>query len=205
MCEAGYYCPAGTKRVSEFACPSGTYNSNYGSTSSSVCTTCPSGYFCPKGSASPTPCFPGFLCTDTGLKSMIPCPGGTYQNQKQQTICTTCPQGAFCPTASVYPQLCPPGTYNDFTGIEFITQCKACPNNHLCSIFGLSSYSDGTQPIAEPGYLSPLNSKYGQELPCPPGTYDTTTGTLTSPSSCTACPAGVSCREGTSTSGVIRT
>jgi len=36
--------------------------------------------------------------------------------------------------------LCPPGTYNDVTGIEFATDCKACPANYLCEVFGLVNY-----------------------------------------------------------------
>ena len=68
--------------------------------------------------------------------------------------------------------LCPPGTYNDLSGKEFQTDCKQCPPNYLCSVFGLVNYQNQGQPSLEWGHLSPQSSKYGQELTCPPGTYD---------------------------------
>lgn len=147
---------------------------------------------------------PGNICPNTGMKDtqQVPCPGGSYQTLAGQTSCTTCPAGAYCPVGSAVPMLCPPGTYNDVTGSEFATECKVCPANYICAIYGLTTYSDSSQPSTQAGYLSPAGLKHQQELPCPPGTLDSTSsGTLTSPSSCTQCPAGFSCTAGTSTTG----
>ena len=97
--------------------------------------------------------------------------------------------------------LCPPGTYNPSTGMTLATDCTKCPANYLCSVYGLSSYTDAILPVVEGGYLSPSGVKYGQELPCPPGTEDESFD-LTNPDQCAICPSGSACDAGTAISSL---
>ena len=62
-------------------------------------------------------------------------------------------------------------------------------------------FQNQEQPSLEWGHLSPKNSKYGQELTCPPGAYDEQISRLTSPSQCSVCPAGSACPPGASRDG----
>ena len=42
-CPPGYYCPTGTGHWSDYGCPNGTYNANYGMWQESQCLNCTQG------------------------------------------------------------------------------------------------------------------------------------------------------------------
>jgi len=113
ICPAGSYCPvlAGYKIIYkdyEYKCPKGTYNKLEGRVYEYECTECdegyycdekglvdvddrecPTGHFCPKGTADPWECLPG-----------------TYQPQtggSEEEDCTPCPKGSYCPQGSSNP------------------------------------------------------------------------------------------------------
>ena len=44
-CDPGYYCPSGSSTSTEYACPLGTYNPNYGAKSVDECIPAPPGYY----------------------------------------------------------------------------------------------------------------------------------------------------------------
>lgn len=41
ICNPGYYCPAGTNNATEYPCPAGTYQPNYGAIGPGDCKLCP--------------------------------------------------------------------------------------------------------------------------------------------------------------------
>ena len=43
---SGYYCPAGTRYATEYACPLGTFSNRTGLNESADCNPCPGGYYC---------------------------------------------------------------------------------------------------------------------------------------------------------------
>ena len=118
-CPAGKYCPVlGEYQVIypeyEYKCPKGTYNKLKARVYVYECTQCdegyycdeegisniddkecPTGHFCPKGTAEPYQCLPG-----------------TYQPQKASTEeddCLPCPAGFYCPAGTTNPSECLPG------------------------------------------------------------------------------------------------
>eukprot|EP00347_Sterkiella_histriomuscorum_P016022 403354791 len=204
-CIKGHYCPAFTTRATQYPCPAGTYQDQLGKTAVSDCITCQSTYYCPQGSSKQIQCPPGTICNSTELREyqMVPCPAGFYNPNLGQTTCVSCPLGAFCPSGSAYPQLCPPGTYNDQPEQKQKTDCKTCPDNYVCSVFGLTDYDDISQPNIEAGYLSPAGVQYAQQLPCPPGTIDNDKN-LTNINECDLCPAGSACELGTALTAYTR-
>lgn len=109
-CQSGYFCAGGCNLPQ--ACPVGTYNSNYGSssstdcaicpggysqptTASSNCTACPAGHECMNSTASPAPCGKGTY--SSGLETMCNvCPEGSYASGEGSLACTVCPAGFAC-------------------------------------------------------------------------------------------------------------
>ena len=109
-CKSGYYCGGGCDVPQ--ACPIGTYNSGYGSSSSadcvacpggysqpatgsSNCTACPAGHECASASDAPAPCSKGTY--STGLEaSCSVCAEGSYASREGSLACTVCPAGFAC-------------------------------------------------------------------------------------------------------------
>jgi hypothetical protein len=72
LCDAGFVCPLGSDNPRALVCPAGGY--------------------CPPGSASNIPCLPGAYSAQTGLSAdaCIPCPTGTFADQKGSPGCAPC-------------------------------------------------------------------------------------------------------------------
>ena len=67
-------------------------------TSASICTTCPAGYYCTTGD-SLTDCPVGFYCPSGTGPDWQPCPAGTFNNQvriEDVASCTACLDGSYC-------------------------------------------------------------------------------------------------------------
>ena len=114
-CAAGYYCPPGSTRVNQTACPLGQYSlggagnctlcdaGRYGS-SQALSTTncsglCAAGYY----GATPGlnvstcsgPCAPGYICSNGSLNATtLACSPGQYSLQGS-SACTVCPAGQY--------------------------------------------------------------------------------------------------------------
>ena len=89
LCPAGYAC-AGAGVADPVLCPTGTY--------------------CPAGSATPLPCSEGTYGAAEGLGSA--------------DECTPCPRGSYCSAGQR--NACPQGTYNEAAGQAASTACVSC-------------------------------------------------------------------------------
>ena len=104
VCPPGYYCPAGTIRAHDNACPNGTYNPHYGGKNqATACLPCDGGKVCNgKGLSLPNGlCAPGFYCIQSARTS-TPTDGTTGD---------ICPIGNYCPGSTSTYFSCLPGTF----------------------------------------------------------------------------------------------
>ncbi|KAG7455700.1 SCO-spondin-like isoform X1, partial [Solea senegalensis] len=200
LCEAGYYCPAG----------SSSPNSTEGNSTRSHL--CPSGHYCPSGTGYPLPCPTGSLSISLGLSEVgecPPCPPGLFCDKPAITdfsdalpchagyVCLggssspipsngfhgyLCPAGHSCTVGSASEVPCEPGTYSPAPGAA---HCTICPQGTMCP-------SSATQEpsVCPSGHFCPAGTALPQ--PCPPGTFNNQTGAQ-SLSVCTPCPSGVYC------------
>ena len=155
ICPAGSYCPvlAGYKilyKDYEYKCPKGTYNKLEGRVYEYECTECdegyycdekgltdvddrecPTGHFCPKGTADPWECLPGTYQPNTGgseEEDCTPCPKGSYCPQGSSEP-APCLDGYYCAPKAAMMQTCPGGYYcNEDTN----WYPQSCPQNYYC-------------------------------------------------------------------------
>ena len=179
-------------------CPAGYYGNTSGLTNSSCDGACTRGHFCPKGTAEPLPCAPGFYMPVIGAasaESCLPCspgrsqstagavhpcdecPPGTFVDQLNATSCTDCPARRFCPNAGTVQSLdCAAGQYQNLTGQA---ACMRCPAGEFQPERGQTS----CDLCAAGGHCDDSEDCGGGFMPCPAGTYNKKTCLLyTSPS-----------------------
>lgn len=193
-CAPGYYCPVGTNFLTQIPCPGGTYNPNISGTDINSCLPCTSGNYCPPGSSQSLPCTPGSYCTG-GNTVPTACIAGTYSaifGASSAANCTLCTAGNYCPSGSTATVSCPVGTFSNMTGLTDVSQCQACTAGSTCGSIGLTSPSGSCAQ----GYYCPVGTSLTNQYPCPGGTYTDLTN-LTNAASCTICPKGFSCPQGT--------
>jgi hypothetical protein len=182
-CARGHYCPRGTTLPASTTCPGGSYSFRTNNKEMGDCEVCWRGYYCPHGTgytvAAPQPCTAGSYCP--GLPMPV---NGEFHSFKFY-------QGTSAGAGNQFP--CPPGSFSTATDLYQADQCSACPAGSYC-LGGLTAVS-GT---CSAGYYCPANSSIATQVPCPAGTYRTTTG-ATRESDCLPCPAGRYCVAGTST------
>ncbi len=178
-----YYCPADV--MTKINCPSGTYNMIDGTTSSSDCTKCPPGYYCPVDStlAKIIPCAAGYYCKNTGSSTSSgdgACPIGYYCPAGTQNP-IACPAGKFCSTGGLTDSILTDAAYN-------------CQAGFIC--YGKSSSatpSDATTGDYCPaGFYCPAGTK--APIACPIGYYRSAMKG-TAQTDCTVCTAGKSCNS----------
>ena len=224
QCPAGYWCLLGAPADTP-VCSSGVCASMYG--------LCPIGYYCPAGSSLPIPCASGTYMGTTGSSQCTTCPPGFYcDSSVSLSVPTICPQGYYCPSGTSYKWSypCPLGTYGDRAGLQNAVECTGCTGGSYCSSSGLSAPSS----VCPAGYYCPVGSANSTSKiicpigsycpqgsvsasPCPPGTYNPSTGkravqecldcspgsycgnyNLTAPTG--PCSAGFFCYEGSNVS-----
>jgi alpha-tubulin suppressor-like RCC1 family protein len=100
------------------ACPTGTYNPNNGSTSSSFCLEADTGHYVDStGSANQIPCAVGTYQPSTGQSSCIDASAGYYVDTTGSTTQTDADAGYYVPsTGSATQTACAAGTYQPSTG-----------------------------------------------------------------------------------------
>ena len=199
-CSAGFFCslgadtPTPTDGVTGNICPEGSYCIE-GSFSPSEC---PAGYFLNftggRNFSDCHLCLAGMFCSGYGLSAPSgPCHEGYFCPQGQvspEPLQFACPLAHFCPSGSASATPCPAGTYQD----EHMQHtCKECPSGYFCS--------NATGPVAnfEPficplGFFCPNGTRYGNEFPCPSGTFSNLTG-LQDESVCVPCTGGSVCEQ----------
>ncbi|XP_068098133.1 platelet endothelial aggregation receptor 1-like [Hyperolius riggenbachi] len=180
VCPPGHFCEAGTSTPSP--CPPGTYMPRPSARSSQDCLPCTAGYYCPHwGSVEPAD-----RCSDGWF-----CPAGTVHPQSPENLC---PVGHYCPAGSSEPMTCPVGYYQEVAGQS---QCQVCPAGRYC---GPGEDLDGVErgvymPRDCPaGYYCVQGTEFGQQHPCPAGTYSDRTGLISS-AGCSPCPGGWFCAQ----------
>jgi hypothetical protein len=197
-CEAGHFCTDGLR----FECPAGRYGTRVGESSSRCEGDCPAGYicgwattnpylyecgdpryYCPAGSAAPTPVDFGYYADPTE-----PPTRKTYQR--------LCEPGFYCVDAERFP--CPPGHYQPLYGMSSPLACLLSPAGFFTPFYnhsnptdypcgmekGASVYCPTGSTIPTPvtkGYFSiggfqgleglPENTTRLSQLPCGPGWY----------------------------------
>jgi len=202
ICPAGHYCPE--ESASPTACPVNKYNSKIGSSQSTHCDSCPTGFYAKTGSEICWPCPAGHKC-DTGTP--VVCPVGTYSPEGElacsacqegyacpagSTIKTPpehiCPKGSYCETASgaTLETKCPGGKYGIAEGAISSSDCINCPPGFVCRI----GTDDFTKYPCPTGNYCPASTTVPTQ--CPTGTYNPSTNGI-SIAACKTCPAGYYC------------
>nr|XP_047130962.1 uncharacterized protein LOC100202447 isoform X1 [Hydra vulgaris] len=174
LCPAGSYCPYGS--IYPIKCPIGTFNPhNYGKNLSD-CRLCTGGQFC-NGTGLLNPsgeCDAGYFCEQ----------GSIMKNPSITNVgYGLCPAGYYCPQGTVRPLKCAPGTYNNITGQA---SCFTCPAGFFC--LGNEKYEECPK-----GHFCPENLTYGEQYPCPEGTFKNVTRGH-SIDDCKMCTPGMFCR-----------
>ena len=212
-CTPGYHCEREGLTKSTGKCSSGFFcsgrsteadprNKQYGDI-------CPTGHYCPEGTALPNKCPLGTYLNVTGQKTLsdcTPCDGGKFCGRKGLTMpsgdcrrgyfCSggsnsstptdgvtgdVCYTGHFCETGSTVPTACSHGTYVNHTKSYL---CSDCPERYYC-VRGF------TPDPCPPGYYCPGSNGYDYE-PCPAGTFNDIEK-LGDASECTQCHGGQYC------------
>ena len=209
ICDSGYTCGQGSTSATQLDCPSGHYCTSsitamtgvtvrwpipcapgyYNLGSTSDCTACPTGYYCPGGvhDYRKFQCPPGHYCSTTTLVKPTSCSSGYYNPSWGSTSsCTVCADGYFSNIGAPYCLVCPPGYYCA-SGTK-----SACSSGTY--YFGVRGTTSSVCQSCPKGYFCKSSSDSGTIVPtaCPVYTYRTTTG-ATQSSDCTSCPAGSYC------------
>ncbi|XP_066500606.1 zonadhesin [Hoplias malabaricus] len=232
VCPLGHYCDSGS--TVPIPCPVRTYRSENGGKSvedcmpcpegrfqdqrgQSDCKSCPPGFHCPSsaqqsnGSSAPLICPEGYYCPNETLGRPVPCPKGTYSNNKGLTSadeCLVCPLGYFCgsnglvlpsgpcasgflcfvratvpnPTDNKTGSLCPTGAY-----CQLGVRTGDCSPGYYCD-WGSSSPE---QRLCLAGFYCPRG--IDKPIACGPGTFSSVMGN-SERDNCEPCPAGYYCQ-----------
>ena len=222
-CAAGHYCPSYAVTdldLPTLVCAAGYYcglgatvpNPSDGTTGG----ICPTGRYCPSGSAAALPCPDGTYEPRTGSSSCPPCPAGFYCAAGSRTACA----GGYCPQAVSAPLPCPEGMHdNGALQLTAAAQCAYCPVGEYCSGGKVRAgcdagyYCDFGAALASQGAAASSDTAAGgvqypsKKCPrghyclaaaqyptrCEAGKYTSQEGSAGA-SDCQACPAGAYCR-----------
>eukprot|EP01038_Epipyxis_sp_PR26KG_P006767 gene6767-9268_t len=224
LCDLGYYCTRGVRRV----CPPGVYGNTTGLTSINCSGLCPVSYYCPEGSTNGTTykcpagrygsskglfdsscsgeCMEGYYCPEgSNSPNMYQC--GMIQTSNQSIITISEPNNVYCPPKSLIPVRVLPGYYsiggNRTTRLSQ-TPCQMgtyCMNGESFDCpagrYGRAeqlTHSNCTG-LCKKGYYCPIGSISRTQLPCPAGRYGNEEG-LTNSLCSGSCPHFEDCSEG---------
>lgn len=220
-CERGYFCKDGVRSP----CPAGYYGDKRLETRATCSGACPPGFycplaswnstargcrdatiFCPRGSAVPTPVWPGYYSVTStngvNLDGQRPCdlgsfcvdgkrfecPAGRYGDKTAETspLCSgLCARGYYCPKGSLS------SMQSECGGDDFICRTGSPkPQTVLQGYYtiGLTNSTRFYQRLCEPGYFC----RHGIRYQCPAGTYGATSG-LSTPLCSGKCAPGYYC------------
>ncbi|OAF67357.1 hypothetical protein A3Q56_04909, partial [Intoshia linei] len=173
-CEAGFYCPTTTQKLS---CIAGSYSLiGY-----IACLPCPTGKTC-TNTGSLVQCTDGkYMEENVGGATCIDCPAGSYCPNINQREIKTCINGQYCPTNSIIYQNCPVGKF-----------CSTPKDDPVDCPSGTYSFGRKTQcDKSDYGFFSVDLITIIQI--CSIGKYASTQGAT----ACSSCQAGYYCPAGT--------
>lgn len=179
-CARGHYCPAGVTTGVANACPAKTFRYYESGEQLSDCGACPSGYFCPAGTADPFVCPNGYYCPK-GTEVPLVCPIGTFgpgEGIALETDCAPCYGGRYC---SQYGLIKPEGLCDE----AFYCIDKSPTPSPLFFKVGREVGNE-----CEAGGYCTTGSKY--PWPCFPGQYQPRARTADN-LTCLPCPGGMFC------------
>lgn len=123
-CPKGHYCPEGTSSQNQYPCPAGTYNDHFGATSSTECVLAPPGYYISGTAAievtTANLCTAGYYCK---RGSTTPTPTGGSLGDR-------CTAGNYCPQGAPKMIACTPGKRCSTTGLS--APDSDCPASYYC-------------------------------------------------------------------------
>jgi hypothetical protein len=206
ICPAGSYCTGGANPIPSPSgsysllgasiptyCPSGSWSTSTGATSSSTCVSCSVGNYC-LGGNNITPCPSNTYLSTTGsssIRSCLSCING-MSSVSGSSSCVCGPGNYFLSsskTGSLICTLCSAGSISTTFSATYCTKCRPGygPNSahNACVECIPGTYSNGGCVQCSSGqYTTSHGSSECNE--CPSGS----TSTLSLGVSCTACPAG---------------
>ncbi|KAL8273754.1 hypothetical protein Esti_002354 [Eimeria stiedai] len=201
-CPIGHFCPLGSTEPTP--CFAGTFNPHEEGGDTSACLVCIRGYICAVEGLgdldSDHQCSAGHYCLE-GSQSPIPCPPGTYTEERggtSESECSLCPAGAYCPEeGSAKPgptcpegHVCPAGT----------AVPRKCLQGTWCPAGSGVAQQCPPGAVCPPGSVAPKPCPLGSYCPsdvsepikCPAGYMGSQdrSDTTTLESGCTICPKG---------------
>lgn len=196
-----YSTDAGNRRQC-YGCGAGAFMVG-GSLSTSSCSPCPRGQYCPPGTFSPTPCPAGTYNPNTNASwsmQCTQCPLGSYApaGSARCWTCPDCPAGTYCDHENSC-QPCPPNTFSTTTKAA---ACSACPTNQISLPPPYSSVilsDNGASHVVNIGGIgcSTSSSSSSSLYQCPAGSYigssvvfSAGTNTVDVSASCPVCHPG---------------
>ncbi|KAF7241191.1 Sushi, von Willebrand factor type A, EGF and pentraxin domain-containing protein 1, partial [Varanus komodoensis] len=214
-CSAGHFCPEGTQTSTQFPCPEGTYSTRLGNDEIEDCIACPTGAYCPQGTAKPALCPLGTYFSEQGAKSArdcIPCPGGYHCPEMGTITPYPCGAGKFSDPGATSCSPCLVGHFcaDTDTSREAMLLRMVCPAGMLCPE-GLAAAPSVGGNACPRGYYCPqgdielilsFHLQHSHARPCPNGTYGGQRG-LGRADQCLLCPLGKYCyRDGHEPQGI---
>lgn len=190
LCDAGFYC---RERAYTSAPPDGLTGG-----------VCPSGGFCPIGTAFPAACDPGYYSASPGAQTKydcVPCDPGFYcAGSSSDTATQLCKAGYYCTGGASTPtqhdvtpghysldgafkeEPCPRGTFQQ---AYRSASCEVCQQGYYCNTTGSVD-----MVVCPKGFYCPLGSEI--PTPCPRGTYLNEIGRYAE-NHCNPCSPGYAC------------
>ena len=183
-CQAGHYCPPGTKFPNEFPCPAGKYSPSTSNVQLSDCLNTPPGSYSPSGSANYYDCPAGKYSSVNNTETS----GIAGGSSSTFPACTACTAGSYCPANSATPMDCGVG----FSSDKNQGNCDTCAVGHYCA----SPNSVTSIMLVNGGSWSNNHHLFGR---CFNGTYCPSGHSTVPTLAADACPDGHYCPTATVT------
>jgi hypothetical protein len=178
-CPAGFFCSGGV----QYPCPGGTYVLRPQSQAVTDCLPCTPGGYCPPAAAAPVACGSDSVYCPAGVSAPLPIAPGNLSvgAPGARSGSAPCPAGLYCP-GDGRGYSCPAGRYGAVQGLSTSACSGACADGVLCA----------NQTTSAAGVPCPQGQYCvaGLAFPCPPGTYNPSTGGGSVGAACEVCPAG---------------
>ncbi|CAK8677709.1 unnamed protein product [Clavelina lepadiformis] len=142
-CPPGQYCEGGGLSAPSGNCSAGYVCKGNATNAMNPVTDetggpCPTGFWCPEGTANPRACPAGTYNNLDGQAECFTCPAGFYCPENSTDYSSfICPRGSYCPNGTGNALSCPAGTFNNATQQEDLRGCQPCTPGYFCESSGL--------------------------------------------------------------------